>query len=128
MFNIGPGELIVIMIVALVVLGPDKLPEVARSIGKGMRELRRATEDIKTTVEQELYQADLQKPVSPAPPPVSPVAAPPPLPLLQGPLVRLPPASSETAQARNDLPPTAPVAAPEQAGVHPVAPPTSTKS
>ncbi len=40
--NIGPGELIVILIVALIVLGPKKLPEMGRSVGRGMREFKRA--------------------------------------------------------------------------------------
>jgi sec-independent protein translocase protein TatB len=67
MFNIGPGELIVILILALVLLGPEKLPEMARTVGKGMRELRRATEDIKDQVESELYKLDETKPVVKAP-------------------------------------------------------------
>jgi Tat protein translocase TatB subunit len=41
MFNVGPGELLVIMLVALVVLGPDKLPDAARKMGNIMGELRR---------------------------------------------------------------------------------------
>jgi sec-independent protein translocase protein TatA len=42
MVNIGPLELLVVLIIALVVLGPQRLPEVARSVGKGMREFRSA--------------------------------------------------------------------------------------
>jgi sec-independent protein translocase protein TatA len=38
--NIGPMELIVVLIIALLVIGPKKLPEVGRSLGKGMREFR----------------------------------------------------------------------------------------
>jgi sec-independent protein translocase protein TatA len=38
--NVGPLELIVILVIALIVLGPKKLPEVGRSVGKGMREFR----------------------------------------------------------------------------------------
>lgn len=38
--NIGPGELILVLIIALVVIGPKKLPEVGRSLGKGMREFK----------------------------------------------------------------------------------------
>ncbi len=45
-FNIGPGELILILIIALVVLGPGKLPDVAASLGKSIREFRRAATDI----------------------------------------------------------------------------------
>jgi sec-independent protein translocase protein TatA len=38
--NVGPLELVVILAIALIVLGPKKLPEVGRSIGKGMREFK----------------------------------------------------------------------------------------
>ena len=44
MFNIGPLELLVVLIIALIVLGPQRLPEVARSVGRGMREFRSALE------------------------------------------------------------------------------------
>ena len=40
--NVGPLELIVVLIIALIVLGPKKLPEVGRSVGKGMREFKDA--------------------------------------------------------------------------------------
>ena len=39
-FNIGPGELIVVLIIALLVIGPKKLPDMARSLGHGMREFK----------------------------------------------------------------------------------------
>lgn len=41
-FNLGPGELLLILAIALVVLGPKKLPEVGRSLGKGMREFKQS--------------------------------------------------------------------------------------
>ncbi|MBX5470035.1 MAG: twin-arginine translocase TatA/TatE family subunit [Thermoleophilaceae bacterium] len=40
--NVGPLELIVVLIVALIVLGPRRLPEAARSVGRGVREFREA--------------------------------------------------------------------------------------
>lgn len=43
MFGIGTPELLVILVVALIVLGPERLPEIARALGKAMAELRRAT-------------------------------------------------------------------------------------
>ncbi|RMF20397.1 MAG: twin-arginine translocase subunit TatB [Deltaproteobacteria bacterium] len=46
MFGIGPTELIVILVIALLVLGPQRLPELARSLGRALGEFRRATADI----------------------------------------------------------------------------------
>jgi sec-independent protein translocase protein TatA len=43
--NVGPLELLVVLIIALLVLGPKQLPEVGRSIGKGMREFRNALKE-----------------------------------------------------------------------------------
>jgi sec-independent protein translocase protein TatB len=58
MFNLGAGEIAVIMIVALLLLGPAKLPELARGIGKFMREFRRQTDDVRGLVEREFYKMD----------------------------------------------------------------------
>ncbi|MFT3841483.1 MAG: twin-arginine translocase TatA/TatE family subunit [Myxococcaceae bacterium] len=70
-FNIGSGELILIAVAALLILGPKRLPELARGIGKFMREFRRQTDEVRNVVEREFYRMDEpdQKPpkVLPAP-------------------------------------------------------------
>jgi Tat protein translocase TatB subunit len=53
MFGVGIAELIVIMIIAFVVVGPEKLPQIARALGKGIFELKRATEGIREEIEQQ---------------------------------------------------------------------------
>lgn len=47
MFGIGLPEILVIMVIALVVIGPSKLPDIARALGKGMAEFRKASQEIK---------------------------------------------------------------------------------
>jgi sec-independent protein translocase protein TatA len=45
-FNIGPGELVLILLIALIIVGPGKLPDVGAAIGKSLREFRRAASDV----------------------------------------------------------------------------------
>lgn len=52
MFGIGMPELLLILGVALIVLGPKKLPELARALGKGLAEFRRATDELKDEFNQ----------------------------------------------------------------------------
>src|SRR4029453_2307521 len=59
-FNLGMSEIVVILVVALVFLGPKKLPELASGIGKMIRELRKATADIKNEIE---LDETIRKPV-----------------------------------------------------------------
>jgi sec-independent protein translocase protein TatB len=54
MFNIGTQELLVILLLALIVVGPQKLPELARSIGRGMREFRKMQDEVKDMVKVDL--------------------------------------------------------------------------
>lgn len=65
MFGIGPQELIVILVVGLLVLGPKRLPEIARSLGKGLAEFRRASSDLR----QSLALEDEPKRYAPPPRP-----------------------------------------------------------
>lgn len=51
MMKLGPGEIILIVAVALVVFGPSRLPELGRAIGKGIGELRQASNDLKKNLE-----------------------------------------------------------------------------
>ena len=54
MFNIGPQELLLILVIALVVVGPKRLPSLGRSIGKGLRELRKAQDEVRKTIQVNL--------------------------------------------------------------------------
>ena len=60
MFGIGTSELIIILIIALLILGPKEIPKVARTLGRGMRELQRAKDDIKKNIEFEVDNIDTQ--------------------------------------------------------------------
>jgi TatA/E family protein of Tat protein translocase len=54
--SIGMPELILIFVVALLVFGPKKLPEIGKSLGKGLAEFKRASDELKKTIETEIEQ------------------------------------------------------------------------
>ncbi len=58
MLDIGFQELLVILLIALLVFGPDKLPELGRRLGRAMREFRRASEEFRSTIETNLNLTD----------------------------------------------------------------------
>lgn len=57
MFDIGMPEMIMIFIVALLVVGPKKLPEIAKALGKGLGELKKSFQDVKDTVQEEFEES-----------------------------------------------------------------------
>jgi TatA/E family protein of Tat protein translocase len=76
-FNIGPGELIIVLIIALLVVGPGKLPDVGSALGKSIREFRKAATDVKDSTSLEPAQATAAPAAAAAAPVVAAVTAPP---------------------------------------------------
>ena len=61
MFGIGFPELLLIAVIALVVIGPKRLPDLAKALGRGFAEFRRATDELKQTFEEEARAARSQE-------------------------------------------------------------------
>lgn len=66
MGNIGMPELIFIFVLALLIFGPKKLPEIGKQIGKGLGEFKRASNDLKRSIEDEIEKASVEEPKAPA--------------------------------------------------------------
>ncbi len=60
--NIGPGELILVLVIVLILFGPGKLPDIGNAIGRGVREFRKASNSLEDTIRGD------DKPAAPAPP------------------------------------------------------------
>ena len=74
MFNLGFPELILILVIALVVFGPGKLPEIGRAVGKGLSEFKKATNNLMSDVNKPIESA---APPSVQQPPMQTIAEPP---------------------------------------------------
>ena len=61
MFGIGFPELLLVMALALVVIGPKRLPDIARALGRGFSEFKRATDELKTTFQEEIRTDDIKQ-------------------------------------------------------------------
>jgi len=61
MFGIGMPEMILILAIALIVIGPKKLPDLAKSLGRAMREFKKATNEFKETIQLDSEMADVKK-------------------------------------------------------------------
>src|SRR5205809_4883089 len=69
MFDIGLQELVLIFVIALLVFGPKNLPQLGRSLGRAMREFRKASDEFRSTIETNLEMHEIDPPASPSPEP-----------------------------------------------------------
>jgi sec-independent protein translocase protein TatA len=69
--SIGMPELIIIFVIALIIFGPRKLPELGRSLGKSLAEFKRASNELRSTLEEEIRVEEQRAKVDP--PPANPV-------------------------------------------------------
>jgi TatA/E family protein of Tat protein translocase len=69
MGSLGFPELIVIFVVALIIFGPRKLPELGRSLGKSINEFKKASNDLRSTLDEEIRQDERRTAAASAPPP-----------------------------------------------------------
>jgi TatA/E family protein of Tat protein translocase len=79
LMNLGFPEMIFIFLLALIIFGPKKLPEIGRQIGKALNEFKRASNEFKSQIESEINSLDVEIPrqtiLPPAQPPVGAIAA-----------------------------------------------------
>jgi sec-independent protein translocase protein TatA len=59
--NLGAPEVLLVMLVILIFFGPSKIPELAKGLGKGLREFRKASREIQEDIEKEIKQVDVKE-------------------------------------------------------------------
>jgi sec-independent protein translocase protein TatB len=117
MLGLSFSEILIILVLALILLGPRRLPEVAKQLGKGLREFKKATDDLKQQFESELYSEETRAAPRPSlvpPTPASPISSE--RPVMPASLENVPGLEAATAEPAKPAPPalttpTAPVAA-----------------
>jgi sec-independent protein translocase protein TatB len=118
MFGLGFGEILIILVLALILLGPARLPDVAKQLGKGLREFKKATDELKGQFEREMYADDRPAPkpslVQP-PTPAAPVPAPAPAPAPAATAENVPGLEAATAEP-GQIPPEPPPSREPEAG------------
>jgi TatA/E family protein of Tat protein translocase len=106
-FNIGAPELIIILVIALLILGPGRLPEVGSSVGKAIREFRKASSDVEDAAKIDVSPLPTGTPAAPAaaapvaPAPVAPAPAAPEAPVAAAPIQAAAAPSSEPTPGTN---------------------------
>jgi sec-independent protein translocase protein TatB len=106
--SLGLPEIIFILVLALLIFGPRKLPEIGKTLGRALGEFRRATTDLKRTFDSELSSEEFRSPLAkPAPSkPVSRETTVPMTPTAALPAAEEPPAPSDAAQSDGGTEPT----------------------
>jgi Tat protein translocase TatB subunit len=108
MFGMGMPELLLIMALALIFIGPKKIPDIARALGRGLAEFKRATDEMKTSISEEVRTAETRDKLLREGKIRAPGAEDPPNPYVEGSTAdAVPPPAPETGPA----PPAPPAAA-----------------
>ncbi len=95
---IEPWHLLILLVIVLIVVGPQRLPEVGKGVGDALREFRRATGEVRDAVRLDVPPATEQPPA----PPASPVSAPPPVAAPAPPPPAVPPSAAAATAPRTD--------------------------
>jgi TatA/E family protein of Tat protein translocase len=102
-FGIGPGELIIVLVIALIVVSPGKIPDVGAALGKSIREFRKASTDIQDSVKVDLDAPAPAAAPAPVAAPIAPVLPAPtqaaPVPVAAAPVAAAPVAAAPVAEA-----------------------------